>query len=80
MYNANSLSYPSLQNLIAFMHAFTDCDTTRAFYNERKTKIIKILLNNPELVKKVFNTANAAKDDIISVGKDMIMSLCIFFK
>ena len=77
MYTANSLSNPKLQNLIAFMHAFTGCNTTSAFYNQGKTKIIKSLLSNSELVEKVevFNTANAVKNDIISVGNYMIMAL-----
>ena len=77
MYTANSLSYPKLQNLIALMHAFTGCDTTSAFYNQGKMKIIKTLLSNSELVDKVevFNTANAAKNDIISVRNYMIMAL-----
>ena len=59
------------------MHAFTVCDTTSTFYNQGKTKIIKTLLSNSELVEKVevFNTANAAKNDIIIIGNYMIMAL-----
>ena len=51
MYTANSLSYPKLQNLIAFIHAFTGCDTISGFYNQGKTKIIKTLISNSELVE-----------------------------
>ena len=50
-YSPDRANYPSLNSVVAFLHAFSGCDTTSSFFKVGKTKIfelysLKILLSS----------------------------------
>ena len=77
MYSTQSFSEKSLIDLIAFIHAFSGCDTTSAFFRQGKLKLISTLLKDEDLTQDamIFNSSNADSVQIIKTGFKIIASL-----
>lgn len=57
MYGVNSFKHSHLKEIVGFLHAFTGCDTTSAFYKMGKIKLTEVIYANPELLdvaKKIY--------------------------
>ena len=52
-FTQKSFTCEELTDVIAFVHAFSGCDTTSAMYGQGKSKLIKMLNSNKELLKSV---------------------------
>ena len=77
IYDSDSFLHPTIKHLIAIIHAFSGGDCTSAFFNKGKSKIVKILLNNPALVlhAATFYMSNISPNVIEDAGKKIILSL-----
>ena len=77
LYNSNNFIYPDLKHLLGFIHAFTGCDTTSAFYLQGKQKIIKLLHDDNDLLQKslIYNSVDANKETIAEVGSKIIAAM-----
>ena len=77
LYSPSSFVAPSLNVLIGVIHAFCGCDTTSAFFNQGKSKIVKIFGNNVKLRNEasLFNTDNADVKEIERIGINIIAAL-----
>ncbi|GBM47754.1 hypothetical protein AVEN_237984-1 [Araneus ventricosus] len=60
---------PYIRDSISFLHAFSGCNTTSAFFGQGKKKFMNIL-NRTELqqVVNIFRDENACPDDIDEAG------------
>ncbi|CAH2218497.1 jg2186 [Pararge aegeria aegeria] len=77
LYNSTSFIGENVKNLVAFIHAFTGCDTTSAFFKQGKAKIIKLLEKNTSLNEEalIFNKTNATAEEIENAGKKIIAAM-----
>lgn len=78
MYSPHCLKYnKDVADNILFLHAFTGCDTTSAMYNVGKTKFMKKLNKNDELVKaaKLFKNKNLEQNVISEAGEQLFIAL-----
>ncbi|KAI4478910.1 hypothetical protein M0802_014479 [Mischocyttarus mexicanus] len=77
IYDRDSFLYPSIKHLIAFIHAFSGCDCTSAFFNKSKMKLVKMLLNNRILALYAANfyIDNVSANIIEEAGKQIIINL-----
>lgn len=67
LYNRNSFKHLEFQHLLGFVHAFSGCDTTSAFYNIGKTKFMNFILKNIVHLRtemEVFVNGNAISDEV----------------
>ena len=66
-----------LKHLLGFIHAFTGCDTTSAFYLQGKQKIIKLLHHDNDFLQKslIYNSVDANKETIAEVGFKIIADM-----
>lgn len=65
------LNYPNVGPYILFSHCFSGCDSTSAFYNKGKKKIIDLLDKRPDLREKIdiFYNKAADIDAILEAGR-----------
>lgn len=84
VYSSKSLEldYPNSAKLILFSHCFTGCDSTSAFYNKGKKKIIDILEKRSDLRDKVeiFYNSTSDLEDILEAGRYCTIVLYGFAK
>lgn len=76
MYSSQSLnSYPKCKDHILLLHAITGCDTTSAFYQRGKTKVLKLFEKCHDLVDfaKVFKNPDSSSDIILINGIRFIL-------
>lgn len=73
-YRCDSFKYPQLQNYVSFLHAFSGCDTTSAFYMQGKIKFVDILNNNLQLLDKLqtFYNDTATQAEVEEAGSEFI--------
>lgn len=71
------LSNKTLSDLVLFLHAMSDCDTTSALFNQGKLKFSKVLQKNTDLVAVIdtFNDPRAHQDEIAQAGNMFLMAL-----
>lgn len=62
---------------VLFIHAFTGCDTTSAFFGHGKTKFCTLIQNQPLLQEHAakFSEPNASRDVIEQAGEQLILAL-----
>lgn len=77
LYDSNAFINASLKNVVGFIHAFAECDTTSAFYKQGKSKIIRLLENNISLLNLAltFNMPNATSQQIEHAGTKLISAM-----
>ncbi|KYM93404.1 hypothetical protein ALC62_15994 [Cyphomyrmex costatus] len=70
-------SYPQSKKYILFLHAFTGCDTTSAFFNHGKNTFIKKFENNKTLhiMADIFYKKNSSNEDIFDAGEQCTLIL-----
>lgn len=73
-YNSNSFKHANLKEVIAFVYAFTGCNTTSAVYNVGKNKILNCMLDHTELKELAlcFFKAIPNYDKIVSNGIEIM--------
>ena len=67
-----------VENLNLFCHAFTGCDTTSAFLNKGKNKLIKVLASNSSLAEKAkyfYKTEEVEKEVLVDNACEIIFEL-----
>lgn len=75
-YNSSSFKSENLQNIVAFLHAFTGCDTTSCFYRMGKNKLIDRVPHDKLIeLASVFYNKNASCDEIASSTYNLIVEL-----
>lgn len=79
-YNICDLQNSIPQNIrknILFFHSISGCDTNSCFYGKEKANSYDIIKNNNSLALdlKIFQSATANKDDLLSIGKQFIKLL-----
>jgi hypothetical protein len=59
---------------ILFLHAFSGCDTTYAFFRQGKMKFLKLLNKNKQLgqLVSIFRDENASQDDVDKAGQHVV--------
>lgn len=75
-FNNKSFKNENLQSIVGFLHAFTGCDTTSAFYKKGKTKLMNA--EEPEKLVElaaVFNKPNATRKELENSAYKLICSL-----
>ena len=78
MYSPAHFNYSSaVKENILFLHAFSGCDTTSAFFRQGKIKFVKLLENNPNLQEAVqcFKNPDASAGDVGSAGQRFLAAL-----
>ena len=70
-------SFPKYKEHILFLHAFTGCDTTSAFFNKGKIKFAKNFEKRHDLHEsaKVFKNVNEDSNNIFQAGVACILGL-----
>lgn len=65
------IRYPNCFKYILFMHSFTGCDSTSAFYNKGKKKFVQILEERSDVRDKaqIFYEENSTIDQILEAGQ-----------
>ncbi|CAH1098710.1 unnamed protein product [Psylliodes chrysocephalus] len=73
IYDVNSFKYPNLKETIAFLHAFSGCDTNCAFYQKTKDTIFKYVAADEDLINRaqIFYQRKINKDDLWKVTLDI---------
>lgn len=77
LFNLNSYELPQYRLLLGFIHAFSGCDTTSAFFRIGKTTFTKFVLKNMDILHKyieVFLKDNAS-DEEIGTASEFIVAL-----
>lgn len=75
-YNSNSFKYPNVQKIVAFLHAFTGCDTTSCFYRLGKNRLINSFPAEKLLeLSSVFYQKNASSEEIASSAYHLIIGM-----
>jgi len=77
-YSANNLKYSKhVKDNILFLHAFSGCDTTSAFFRKGKIQFVKLLDKKNELqdIVSIFLDDNANANDIDDAGQLFITTL-----
>lgn len=67
-FSSDSFVHPEIKDLICFTHAFTGCDTTSALYKQGKAKLIKLLNNDNDVLRReanIFYDESACKEFVI---------------
>ncbi len=70
--------FPSVQNGILFLHAFTGCDYNSAIFKKGKTQAWKIFQEEPDLIEYVrnaFNNPNSSHEDVHKEGSNFLSCL-----
>lgn len=77
IYNVNSFIYPELKKIVAFIHAFSGCDTTSSFFQKGKEKIVKVMLDdeNLRLRAEEFYKIGADVDTLWQIASDIVCKL-----
>ncbi|KAJ8686053.1 hypothetical protein QAD02_021846 [Eretmocerus hayati] len=73
-YSPNGFEPSFMRHVVAFLHAFSGCDTVSAMFGKGKVGIVKLFQKNPNLVKlaEVFNDGNAPLQELIKNGTRII--------
>lgn len=77
IYSSSSLKEKAATENILFLHAFSGCDSTSAIFGHGKTKFIKVLVQNPDLLPlaQLFLTPNADLQAIAKAGNKFLLRL-----
>ncbi|KAL7286445.1 hypothetical protein TKK_0019393 [Trichogramma kaykai] len=67
VYSNQSFKFPEIECILLFLHAFSGCDTTSAFFNQGKLKLIKLLKKNKHLILEAEKFYDV-KADMASIG------------
>jgi hypothetical protein len=74
-YTTSSLKFDEhVRDNILFLHAFSGCDTTSAFFKQWKMKFLKLLNKKKQLgqVVSIFKDQNASQDNVDKAGQRII--------
>lgn len=76
-YTQRSFKYQNLVKIILFIHAFTGCDTTSAFYDKGKKSFVDIIIKYPALIEDIefFYNKNATKSRLLPVGENCVKAI-----
>jgi len=77
IFSTNSFKYPAIRQYLLFIHAFSGCDTTSAFYGMGKAKHVKILEKDKDLqiILTPFIENNSHIDHLDFAGQKFIAAL-----
>ncbi|KYN12193.1 hypothetical protein ALC57_15644 [Trachymyrmex cornetzi] len=78
IYSSTSLQVDkSVAENIAFVHAFSGCDSTSALFNQGKIKLLNILKQNTQLneIVEIFREENADSHNISEAGERVLAAL-----
>lgn len=72
-----SSKYTSKPELFLFIHAFSGCDSTSAFFGQGKMKMLSMFEKNPDLEKEaaIFLNTTSTPDEIAAAGERIIVAL-----
>lgn len=70
-------SYPNSKNFILFLHAFSGCDTTSAFFNHGKNTFVKKFETNETLqaMAQIFYNKNSCIDELFEADVKCTLAL-----
>ena len=76
-FNIDSIKHKLLKDFVGFIHAFSGCDTTFAFFKQGKITMLKILSYNNEIRNEIsiFNSDNTTKSAFVKPGEKLITVL-----
>lgn len=82
IYSPNNFKYPNLKKIIAFVHAFSGCDTTSAFFERGKEKIFKAIAPDDELINRAqaFFQPEANPDELWKIALDIVSEIYMLKK
>lgn len=74
LYDVTSFKYGELENSVAFLHAFTGCNSTSCFFNQGKNKLLKTIRKSTHLqaLTKHFYDSQADPNEIVRSGYEII--------
>lgn len=77
LFNSRSFKYQKLTPYVAFIHAFTGCDTTSCFAGKGKSQIIKTLESFEYLLPLIdsFYKCEVSHSEIAEHGKEIIVRM-----
>ncbi|KAJ8666634.1 hypothetical protein QAD02_008296 [Eretmocerus hayati] len=78
IYNSSCFKNPELQSHVAFMHAFSGCDTTAPMFKQGKSKLSKIMSQFNELRELAEYSKNKAADRDVIVDSGCKIVACMY--
>lgn len=77
VFSSNSFNCKELENIVLFLHAFSGCATTSAFYNIGKYKLLNMFTKKKHLIPEAekFYDPNATAENIAAAGIKIIHEL-----
>ena len=79
IYSPNSFKYPHLKKIIAFLHAFSGCDTNSAFFQKGKDAIFKVIDKDNDLINRAqsFYQPEANADELWKIALDIVSKMYV---